>query len=65
MIKIVLGTMTENTLQDVSYNTITDQRREENKKPSYICMKSVESCFDMKYWWSLFPFPVPMIDLHG
>lgn len=32
MIKIVLGTMTENTLQDVSYNTVTDQRMEDRKK---------------------------------
>lgn len=32
MIKIVLRTMTENTLLDISYNTITDQRREDRRK---------------------------------
>lgn len=32
MIKIVLGTMTENTLQDVSYSTVTDQKRKDRKK---------------------------------
>lgn len=32
MIKIVLRTMTENTLLDISYNIITDQKREDRKK---------------------------------
>lgn len=32
MMKIVLGTMTENSLLDVSYNTVTDRRREDRKK---------------------------------
>lgn len=32
MIKVVLRTMTENTLLDISYNTITDQGKEDRKK---------------------------------
>jgi len=32
MIKVVLRTMTENTLQDASYKTVADQKREGRNK---------------------------------